>query len=411
VTPSPSISTAAPVPALHSGQGAFIARRGKVLWPALTLAGILLFNLFFTKGFFSVSIQNGHLAGNLTSILSNGSVVMLLSMGMTLVIATAGIDLSVGSAMGVAGAVAAVVISRPDYAFLTHWIADSDAFLVRHFGIHVVGAVFHGHVDYLSSLWGIIGLALLAALLVGVINGLLVTLLDLQPIVATLTMMIIGQGFAELFINNIPTTFDTVAMTAPTPEDPARHVQVVPIFLQLGQGYLFGLPISFLIAMVMAIVTAALVRSTALGLFLESIGNNATASRYAGVNARAIKIVAYVWCSLCAGIAGIIWTANFANLNPAALFKENRELDGILAAAIGGASLAGGRFSLAGSLLGALVIQVLTTTLYSRGSSTNEAMIVKAGVVVGVCLLQSEQFRKLVGGFLRKFRSRKVVAA
>lgn len=367
--------------------GTFLTSYGKVLWPLLTLVAILLFNLLFTKDFFVITFRDGHLDGNVINILKNGAPVMLLSMGMTLVIATAGIDLSVGSVMAIAGATAAVLISRPDYAFLTRWVD-----------------VHGGHVDQLWSLWGIIGLALLAAIIVGVVNGLLVAVVDLQPIVATLIMMIVGQGIAELITDNRPTTFDTV----PLPEGViatlpagAPHA-LVPVFLQIGRGFMFGLPIAFLIALVMAGATALLVRGTALGLFLESIGNNATASRYAGINARIIKIVAYLWCALCAGIAGLIPTASVANLNPAAIFKESHELDGILAAAIGGASLAGGRFSLAGSLLGALVIQLLTTTMYSLGVSTNVAMIAKAGVVVGVCLLQSDKFRALAAKPFRR---------
>jgi len=359
--PNPTPALASSKPAFQSGGGSLFARYGKVLWPLLTLLAILAFNLFFNQDFFVIRFHNGHLDGNLINILKNGAPVMLLSLGMTMVIATGGIDLSVGSVMAISGAMAGVLIARPDYAYLSF--------------INV-----HG------SLWGIIGLALFVAVLAGLINGLFVALVDLQPIVATLVMMIAGRGIAELITNGQRPTFE--------------H----PAFMALGRDFFLTLPIPFLIALGVAILTGLLTRGTALGIFLESIGNNATAARYAGVNARIMKIVAYVWCAFCAGIAGLIPTANLAYSDVNTL-GQNMELDGILAAAIGGASLAGGRFSLAGSILGALVIQLLTTTMYALGVSTDVAMMAKAGVVVVVCLLQSEKFRRLLLSIFRRARA------
>ena len=133
-------------------------------------------------------------------------------------------------------------------------------------------------------------------------------------------------------------------------------------------------------------------RATALGLFLESIGNNATASRYAGLNARSVKVVAYVWCGLCAGLAGLVKAADI-RAGDVGKLGLNMELDAILAAAIGGASLAGGRFSLLGSLIGALVIQSLTTSILMHDIQPEWSLVVKAAVVILVCLLQSEKFR------------------
>jgi simple sugar transport system permease protein len=330
------------------------------VWPLLALAGILLFNLIYDYRFFAIRINEGHLDGNLINVLKNGSAVMLLSLGMTMVIATAGIDLSVGSVMAIAGAMAGVLIARPDYAQLSSINVHGNLLLILFF-------------------------ALGASMLVGVANGLLVALLDIQPIVATLVMMIAGRGIAELITNGQRPTFDTIM--------PAS-------FGFLGRGFFLWLPFPITIALGMSLITGLLTRGTALGLFLESIGNNATASRYAGVNARVMKIVAYIWCALCAGMAGLIGTSNLAysDVNKLGL---NMELDAILAAAIGGASLAGGRFSLAGSLIGALVIQSLTTTIASLGVSSDVSMVVKAGVVVLVCLLQSEKFRSKVTSLVR----------
>jgi simple sugar transport system permease protein len=368
VVPSPPPPPAATASRAARPGGSFLAAYRKVIWPLAALVAILLFNLAFTPGFFEVRFRNGHFDGNLINVLKNGAPVMLLSLGMTMVIATGGIDLSVGSVMAIAGAMAGVLIARPEYAALS--------------AINVGG-----------QLWAIIGLSLVAAVLVGVVNGLMVSVVGLQPIVATLVMMISGRGIAELITNGQRPTFDRVVV--------AGGAMVEPAFTFLGRGFVLALPVPFMIALGMMLVTAALTRGTALGLFLESIGNNSTASYFAGVNARVVKIVAYVWCALCAGIAGLLPTANLAysDVNKLGL---NMELDGILAAAIGGASLTGGRFSLVGSLVGAVVIQLLTTTIESRGVSSDVSMVVKAGVVVVVCLLQSDKFRALVARPFRK---------
>lgn len=356
--PPPPPTPALSAPALAKSQGSILARHGKVIWPLLALVAILLFNFFFTPGFFEIRFREGHLEGNLVNVLKNGAPVMLLSLGMTMVIATAGIDLSVGSTMAIAGAIAGVLIARPEYAALSAINVNGNLFLI-------------------------IVISLFLALLVGLFNGLMVSLVGLQPIVATLVMMIAGRGIAELITNGQRPTFDHAGFSA------------------IGRGFFLTLPVPFLIALAMTGLTALLTRGTALGLFLESIGNNSTASYFAGVNEKVVKIVAYIWCALCAGIAGLIPTANLAysDVNKLGL---NMELDGILAAAIGGASLAGGRFSLAGSLLGALVIQLLTTTIDSRGISSDFSMVVKAAVVVLVCLLQSDRFRALVAKPFRK---------
>jgi simple sugar transport system permease protein len=134
---------------------------------------------------------------------------------------------------------------------------------------------------------------------------------------------------------------------------------------------------------------------TATGLFIESTGDNETASRYSGVNTRLVKLLVYSFCGVCAGIAGLIVTADIkaADANNAGLWLE---LDAILATVIGGTALQGGRFHPAGSLVGAILIQTLTTTILTRGVPVEFTLVVKALVIIGVCLLQSEEFRKLV---------------
>src|SRR6185503_13442172 len=142
------------------------------------------------------------------------------------------------------------------------------------------------------------------------------------------------------------------------------------------------------------LIVVFLQTKTAAGLFIESTGDNETASRYAGVNTRAVKLMVYSFCALCAGLAGLIATTNIAaaDANNAGLWLE---LDAILATVIGGTALTGGRFYLTGSLLGAILIQTLTTTILTRGIAVELTLVVKAVVVLLVCLMQSEKFRSL----------------
>ena len=279
-----------------------------IVWPLLALAALLLFNLFFTKGFFSVTMNNGHLYGSLIDVLNRGAPVMLLAMGMTLVIATGGIDISVGAVMAIIGAIAACLLARPDYSFLS--------------GINV-------H----DSAAAVILICLAVAALLGAWNGLLVAIVDIQPIIATLILMVAGRGIAQLITHGQIPGFTNSN------------------FAYIGRGFLFYLPFKITVAIVATMLIAWIVRATALGLFIESVGNNPISSRFAGVNSTVVKMVVYTACGLFAGIAGLIATADIgvADVNSLGLYLE---LDAILAVAIGGTSLNGGRFSLAGSLVG-----------------------------------------------------------
>jgi simple sugar transport system permease protein len=154
-------------------------------------------------------------------------------------------------------------------------------------------------------------------------------------------------------------------------------------------------------------VASLLTRKTAIGLFIESVGTNPEASRLSGINSKNILLMVYVFSGLCAGIAGLILSSNVASAdgNNAGLWYE---LDAILAVVIGGTSLNGGRFHLMGTVIGALIIQSLTTTIYSIGIAPEINLVVKAIVVLIVCLLQSPEFRKKVfGGFTAKKTEKK----
>jgi simple sugar transport system permease protein len=148
------------------------------------------------------------------------------------------------------------------------------------------------------------------------------------------------------------------------------------------------LPVPIVLVALAYLLTAGLLRVTALRLFLEAIGNNVEASRVAGVAVGPVKVAAYTFAGLCAAPAGLIAAADIraADANNAGLYLE---LDAILAVVIGGTALTGGRFSLLGTAIGALLIQTLTTTILTRGVPVEYTLAVKAVVVLGICLLQS----------------------
>jgi galactofuranose transport system permease protein len=148
-------------------------------------------------------------------------------------------------------------------------------------------------------------------------------------------------------------------------------------------------------------VTYVLVRKSALGLFIESVGDNETASRYSGINTRLIKCVAYGTSGFFAAVAGLIVASDIkaADANNAGLYIE---LDAILAVVLGGTALTGGRFYLLNSLVGALLIQTLTTSILTRAVPVEFTLVVKAGMIFIVCLAQSEQFRARLVRLFRK---------
>jgi simple sugar transport system permease protein len=229
------------------------------------------------------------------------------------------------------------------------------------------------------------GLAIAAALgvaaLCGLWNGLLVARVGMQPIIATLILMVAGRGIAQLLTGGQIIT-----------------VYYEPFFF-LGNGFLFGLPFALYITAIVWLVLHLLMTRTALGLFIQAIGINPAASRLAGLQERLITVCVYVFCGLASGAAGLVISSNVksADGNNAGLLME---LDAILAVTLGGTLLTGGRFSLAGSVLGALIIQTLTSTIYSIGVPPEINMVVKAAVVFVVMLLQSAEFRRTLRGWV-----------
>jgi simple sugar transport system permease protein len=335
--------------------------KSKVTGALIVLVLLLLFNLVFTKNFFVITVRDGHLFGTLIDILNRGAPLMLLSMGMTLVIAsTGGTDLSVGAIIAITAAMVSKLIGGQ---------------LVLVDGVQ----------SYVSQ--NPMGMAILAALvlamLLGLWNGILVTYGRIQPIVATLVLMVAGRGIAQLITDGQIIT-----------------IYYAPYFF-IGGGWFLGLPFAIFIAIFVFLLAQLITRKTSLGLFIESVGGNSEASWYAGINEKAVKLFSFIFCGFCAGIAGLIICSNVksADANNAGL---NTELDAILAAVIGGTNMAGGKFSLAGSLVGALLIQTLTTTIYAFGVPPEVSLVVKALVVVLVCFLQSSVASNFFSGLTQR---------
>lgn len=306
----------------------------RILPQLIILAAALLLNWLVFPDFFRIEFQNGRLFGNLIDVLNRGAPVALLSIGMTLVIATRGIDLSVGAVMAIAGATAASIV--------------------------VDG---HG--------WGT---ALIGALAVGALcgawNGVLVAVLKIQPIVATLVLMVAGRGIAQLITEGTILTF------------------LNPGLIRLGAGTIAGVPTPIILWITLGAFAAFAVRRTALGLLIEAIGVNQSSSRLAGINSKVLLISVYLVSGLGAALAGVIVAADIkgADANNAGLWLE---LDAILAVVIGGNSLLGGRFSIVASLLGALIIQSVNSVILLSGMPPEFNLVIKALLILAILVIQS----------------------
>ena len=332
--------------------------RHRIFWPSVALLALIAINTIARPRFILITVRDGDLYGALIDILRNSAPLMLVALGMTIVIATRGIDLSVGAIMAVSGAVALTIIdAAPDS--------------------HDLGTVLVALVT-----------ALAVALVLGVWNGFLVAVVGIQPIIATLVLMLAGRGVALLITGGFITTVNS---------DPYKFI---------ATGYLLGLPFAFLISVAAIAVIALIERRTALGVLTEAVGINPEASRLAGVRARGIVFSAYVASGVLAGIAGIIYSSNIraADANAAGLFIE---LYAILAVVLGGTSLMGGKFTIAGTVIGVLTIQTLESTILFLGVPSAQSPVFFAVVVIVVVLVQSPRLHRWARQTSRAARARR----
>jgi galactofuranose transport system permease protein len=337
-------------------------RENRLFWPLVAMVLILVTDAIFAPGFFKIGILDGHLYGNIIDVVNNAAPLMLVAIGMTLVIATGGVDLSVGAVIAISAAMGAVLINPAlGQKLITNDILTADATN--------------------TPLWLIVLADLGAGTLCGLWNGFLVSRGKIQPMVATLILMVAGRGIAQLITNGQIMT-----------------IYYTPYFW-FGNGFILGLPVSIYIVAVVFLFAWILVRKTSIGLFIESVGVNAKATYYSGISEKNIKLFVYAFCGFCAAIAGLILSSyvHSADGNNNGL---NYELDAILAVVIGGTLMTGGRFSLFASVLGALIIWTFTITMYTFGVPANALLAGRAVLVLVVILLYSDYTRRFLNQFL-----------
>lgn len=325
--------------------------QNRLFLPLVCLIVVLLSNLIKTPDFFVISMHDGVLYGYIIDVINRASELVILAVGMTLVTAASGgQDISVGAVMAVSGAVCCQILS--------------------------------GGATSVETMQAPLLLAVLAALIVtalcGAFNGVLVAHMNIQPMVATLILYTAGRGIAQLVTNGQITYVRDAGFS--------MWGSALP-------NMIFPVPVYFAVAVV--IIVSLMLKRTALGLYIESVGINSNASRLVGLNAKRIKMITYIICGLLAGIAGFVASSRIysADVNNIGL---NLEMDAILAVALGGNILSGGKFSIVGSVIGAYTIQALTTTLYAMNVSSDQLPVYKAIVVVIIVTMQSPVFRKFI---------------
>ena len=340
----------------------FFANHSALLIPLIAILLLVIFNLFRDPGFFSVSIaanNNGDpvLQGNLISILNGASELAILSMGMTLVTAASGgQDISVGALAAIAGSVFVKVLKG--------------------------GGAITGSTVLLAVL-----ACCAVAMLFGAFNGSLVAFFRIQPMIATLILFTCGRSIAY-WINGGATP----TVTSGIIDGIGSFIPGIPI------------PTPILIVIFMGILFALLFRFTTLGLYIQAVGINQGAARLNGINAVGMKLLAFVLLGVCCAVAGVIGVSRLSLINHETLLI-NIEMDAILAVAIGGNSLGGGKFKLIGSILGAYAIQALTTTLYAMKVSSTDVKAYKAVVIIILVVLGSPVVKEAMDRLWKKLRT------
>jgi ribose transport system permease protein len=324
-TIDPTISAPSP----RFGRGIVWSRYATLL----ALLALIAFNFAFTKHFASIQTLNV----NLTQV----ATIVMVGVGMTLVIATGGIDLSVGSLMAISGAIAPII--------------------------------FLGKLGKIGNIDAAVAVAMVSAILLsgafGWFNGWLITRFRIQPIIATLVLFIAGRGIAQVSTNGNLQPFK------------------VPEFQWIGLGRWFGVPVQVVIMAVMVAAAVWTLRSSLFGRHILAVGGNERAARLAGVPVASVKRWVYCISGLCSGVAGLVVIA-INSSSDANLVGMGMELDAIAAVAVGGTLLSGGRATVAGTLIGALIIQLVRYTLLANGVPDDVAKLVKAALIVAAVWLQ-----------------------
>ena len=330
---------------------------GQLTIPLIAICLLILFNLIRDPSFFSIGIMHNNdgnvvLAGNLISIINGASELAILAMGMTLVTAACGgQDISVGAAAAIAGSVFVKILKS--------------------------ASSISGGIVLLAFVC-----ACIVAMLFGTFNGTLVAVFKIQPMIATLILYTCGRSIAYWINGGATPTVSSPIITAIGGFIPGVPVPT-PVLIVIATGILFKLVFHF----------------TSLELFTQSVGINGSAARLNGINSTFIKLLSFIILGICVSIAGSIGVSRLGLINHETLLIDI-EMDTILAVAIGGNSLGGGKFKIGGSIIGAYVIQMLTITLYAMKVSSTDVKAYKAIVIVLLVVLGSpvvkEKFAKFV---------------
>ena len=340
-------------------------RESQLFWPVVALLILFIVDAIFAPGFFKIGILDGHLYGNIINILNNAAPLMLVAMGMTVVIATEGVDLSVGGVIAISAAMGTVLINPA----LGNELITNDILAANTTN---------------TPLWLVVIANLAAGTACGFWNGMLVSRGKIQPMVATLILMVAGRGIAQLITNG----------------------QIMTVYYRpywwFGNGFILGLPVSFFIVALVYLIAWLLIRKTSIGLFIEAVGINANATFYSGISEKNVKLFAYTFCGFCASIAGLILSSYIHGCD-ANNIGLSYEMDAILAVVIGGTLMSGGRFSLLASMIGAFLIWTFTITMYTFGVPANALLAGRAVLVLVVIILYSDYSQK----FLNRLFDRK----
>ena len=339
--------------------------RRQIFIPIAALLILAIFNLIADPSFYKITLGynsagNPVLSGYLITILDYGSELAILAIGMTLVTAASGgQDISVGAAIAISGSVILRVLcgtnSRPD----TLQAPIIVAFLI----------------------------SCVVAMLFGAFNGALVAYFKIQPMVETLILYTAGRSIAAWINNNeLPIVNDAT-------------------FAVFG-GFIPGIPIPtpVFIAAACILVTVLVLKFTNLGLYTQAVGINESSSRLNGLNPAFIKFLTFVILGLCVAVAGLIKVSRLSSINYSVIAKDI-EMDAILAVALGGNALGGGKFNMTASILGAFVIQFLTTTLYKFNVQSDALPAYKAVVVILLVVFSAPVVREKMGEFFKRMKA------
>ena len=339
----------------------FFANNSQLLIPLIAIALLVIFNLFRDPSFFSVSIASNNrgdpvLQGNLISILNGASELVILSMGMTLVTAASGgQDISVGALAAIAGSMFVKVLKS---------------------GTVTPGLIIAAFLACCA-----------VAMVFGAFNGTLVSVFGIQPMIATLILFTSGRSIAYWINGGATPTIENATINAIGSFIPGIAIPT-PILIVAAMGILFAL----------------LFRFTALGMYIQTVSINQSAARLNGINPVGIKLLTFILLGICCAVSGVIGVSRLGLINHETLLI-NIEMDAILAVAIGGNNLGGGKFKMIGSVLGAYAIQALTITLYAMKVPSTDVKAYKAIVIIILVVIGSPVVKAKADQLMKKIRT------